>query len=438
MKKLCLLLTVVLVFCSLCGFVTASGKGITHNDSLLTSQLGYEKKIDNSYLQNTANENKIKVAVQTFIFVSRAKMRNGNAYDEKFLINKSKLNDANILYRLKLNELHYQLNKKLRVIKWDNIDLKDFNVTINGDQADASIVENYSYYIDDTFKDTCYENKEYYFTLSLSGGRWYITSIKTSDPWEKDANFVYKDFDVNQAVNDVLAPSSKPSNAQELLAAKDNVSNVSGTTSALYTWSYYPSTAISYAATWFNNYNSAFPESSDDCQNFVSQCIWAGLLGQSKGTKVPPVVYDPTYGSTIPTLWEHNNYYKITNPCKANGYGWFWDFVDGFAYMLVNSSPSSPGPYGNVLFGEVWSCNAGDELIYSTSTSPACGNLNHAMFITKVTGTYNNRTIQDIFIAAHNDPTTSAYEPLTQYEGYKTAEHYSDCYVEWGDYSVPQ
>jgi len=258
MKKLCFLLVSVLVLCSVCVPAMAeSGKGLGHNDSLLVLQSDYENKVSSANLQNTGNENKIKAAVQTFILVSRAKMRNGNAYDEKFLIKKDKLNDDNILYRLKLNELHYQLNKKLRVIKWDSIDFSNFNVTINGDQADASIVENYSYYIDDTFKDTCYESKIYYFTLSLSGGRWYITNIKTSDPWETEDNFVYKDFDVNQAVNDTLAVNTSPAVTKDKLTVNSVIPP-----DPLYTWSYNPSLAIDYAKNHFsfataNNYSFA-------------------------------------------------------------------------------------------------------------------------------------------------------------------------------------
>lgn len=359
-------LTFVFVFCCVFSPAIASGKDITHNDSLLLSQSGYENKVNSANLENAGNENKIKAAVQTFILVSRAKMRNGNAYDEKFLIKKDKLSDNNILYRLKSNELRYQLNKKLRVIKWDNIDFNNFNVTINGNQADASIVENYSYYIDDTFKDTCYENKIYYFTLSLSGSKWYITNIKTSDPWETDDNFVYKDFDVNQAVNDTLAVNIT-SAVKDKLTADSAVAATS-----LYNWSYSPSLAINYAKNHFSfatanttqfGYNYMNGNEPNDCQNFASQCFWAGLGGESKQSSttrptVAPVVYDATYGSTNPLIWQHNNYWSS----GPYGSGWNWDNVNAFAYRMRQSDPTQAGPKGNIILGDIRFVEAGESL----------------------------------------------------------------------------
>ncbi len=49
------------------------------------------------------------------------------------------------------------------------------------------------------------------------------------------------------------------------------------------------------------------------------------------------------------------------------------------------------------------------------STNPTIGTLDHAMVVTDTTGTYNYRDPDEIFIAAHNDETQTAYQSLDDY-----------------------
>lgn len=192
-----------------------------------------------------------------------------------------------------------------------------------------------------------------------------------------------------------------------------------------------------YAERYFATINPTFGKASADCQNFASQCVWAGLGGESKGSiKVPPVVYDSVYGSSNQRLWQHNNYSQTA----PYGYGWNWDHVDGFAWLIDSAvSANGVGPYGWVNFGTLAYAEPGDVIIWDTGGAPALGNLDHAMVVTKVSGTSGSRTINNIYICAHNDPTDFASEPLVDYAySGMTGQYFANCRIFGGYYNVAQ
>ena len=69
-----------------------------------------------------------------------------------------------------------------------------------------------------------------------------------------------------------------------------------------------------------------------------------------------------------------------------------------------------------------------------SSTSPSIGTLDHAMVVTDVTGSFGSRDTDDIFIAAHNNQTTSAYQSLDDYTGYKSEPHFATAHITGGYY----
>lgn len=78
-----------------------------------------------------------------------------------------------------------------------------------------------------------------------------------------------------------------------------------------------------------------------------------------------------------------------------------------------------------------------DPISYTNATTPTETNLAHAMFVTEVTGSVGSRTRSNIWIAAHNSNTTSAYMPLVDYSS-KLDSQYVTSLISCGYYSSYQ
>ncbi len=104
------------------------------------------------------------------------------------------------------------------------------------------------------------------------------------------------------------------------------------------------------------------------------------------------------------------------------------------------SSTNSIGPYGVTHVSNALNyANAGDQLFVDLDGGSANGtNIDHAMFITKVNGTSGSRTSTNIFIAAHNNSTTSAYQPLSDYIATVPIQSYARTFISGGYYPTPQ
>jgi hypothetical protein len=406
------------------------------NDTCELTQLSYEKNLTSKILNESTTEKEIiKEVMETFVTVSRAKVRNYDSYELEFLIKPSKLDDDNILYRLKTVEYESKYKKLIdRSIEWDDIEFINFSVEIKGSIAIASIVEIYQYYVKDDFDTVCKSIKEYTMTLENNNGDWKITNIKTNDAWETEDNFSYEDFDVEVELElkakEIESWKIETKIVDFVLQKEAPVSSVKSSYSIL---SYSTSLAVEYAEEWFNGINPDFGNASADCQNFASQCVWAGF-GGNEGSGAPhltgtPVVYDSTYGSSNSRLWQHNNFYDGHNGVID----WHWDYVTGFSNYIDSSYYGIQGPFGAVVFNLNYA-NEGDVIdIDWDSTSPTLNTLNHAMFVTEVTGSFGSRNPDNIFIAAHNSTTNSAYMPLVDYTS-SSESHFVTVRIFWGYY----
>lgn len=128
------------------------------------------------------------------------------------------------------------------------------------------------------------------------------------------------------------------------------------------------------------------------------------------------------------------------------GSGWYWDNVNGSIHLMDSSvAANGVGPYGWANYGNVDYAEPGDVISYPDRPVSAqtqwtlLGYMQHAMMVTQVTGTSGSRSLSDIFIAAHNNPTNSAYEPLVQYApGHSTETYWSTARILGGQYDAAQ
>lgn len=203
----------------------------------------------------------------------------------------------------------------------------------------------------------------------------------------------------------------------------------------LYPWTYDPDAAATYATQYFNSYNSIFGQASADCQNFASQCVWAGFGGASTKTDIPSVSTS-LVGSDSSRVWckeQSTTYYDNWE------YNWAWTYCRSFAKLIDTSSYTQVGPLGWVYYGDLLNACVGDVIQWDTGGAPSDLTVDHAMFVSATTGTKGTRTIDNIYVCAHNSFTDYASEPLATYApAYMDSSYFANERIASGYYTVPQ
>lgn len=380
------------------------------------TQNDYLAETKKAISQSTSDDRRIEAICETFLTLAKASVRDPKSYDSTQLIAADSLKNAKVQYRLTDYEYQSALNNALDwKISQDNLSFTDFKVQKKSENsAVASVVESYTYQINDGFNQQSFRRKMYTFELLSGSDGWKITNVTTDDPWEKDAKFTYAPIDVKSAVNAHLAETAVKSTTSLINETKD-VKVASQLSPNLALRSYNTSNAVSYAAAHYRDTsNSVFGyNSTHDCQNFASQCVWAGLGGTGTDKTARPAVPTSLVGTSAFNVWcadQSTTYYSYF------AYNWAWNNVQGFAKLVYASTPSAAGPYGYTYYTQgVQTASVGDVLTVDWSGAPAADTLDHAMFVTGVNGTAGSRTKDNVMIAAHTSPTNSAYMTLSSY-----------------------
>lgn len=84
--------------------------------------------------------------------------------------------------------------------------------------------------------------------------------------------------------------------------------------------------------------------------------------------------------------------------------------------MMKVSTSTLEGPFGNTQYSGCFGyTSAGNVLEGDWEGAPARDTLDHAMFVTEVSGNSGSRTTSQVKIAAHTSATNSAYQTLSSY-----------------------
>ncbi len=412
-------------------------------DTLSLMQAEYENLVSdrisgsaaNSYGSDPAAISDMQIIEEickVHIATSRAYVRDPGSYSTTTFFSPEA--GENQLVKNHVSQYKY-LNALYKANGWtfysDSLSFSGFKAEIDGDNAHASIVEEYSYDIDNGFDNLSWLSREYSIDLRKSSGNWYITCISTDSPIESE------EIDVEAQI----ALLNQPVESTGLPDDPDMECDIAPASSNLYSWIYNASDAIDYAATYYDGWNPLFSyniteDGEVDCQNFVSQCIWAGLGGTSE-TDIP-CVSTALVGDNAPNVWcncQYSTYYS--DDYRLN---WAWDNVIGFFRLIEVCSPNTIGPYGIVYTSNAIAyAKAGEPLYCDNNGGSANGeSIDHAMFITKVNGTSGSRTVNNIFIAAHSDPTETAYQALSEYCGNLTSKSFARIHITGGYYPSKQ
>jgi len=453
-----------------------SVESIFSGDTLKMKQTDYSACVNMLIGKDTSDEEIIEMNIKAFLTYAKASVREPELYDcSVMLSNKSKTLDT-VQYRVSEYQYQAALNEAMG---WDilNDDLQftDYKIEIDGNKAKATVVESYTYFITDGFDSESFRRRMYTFILENEDNTWVITDVTTDDPWETDDDFQYRAIDVESEIEQLLdeniavlsdnvaiidpklvpaetgaaidisltSLSHKPSPPLTYIVnpyQKASASALGATGPAplpLNSWIYTPSTAVTYAVNHYQDTsNSTFGfTSGNNCQNFASQCVWAGLGGSGSSTTARPAVSTANAGTSAFNVWCRNQSTTYYTDYYLN---WAWDNVRSFAKLMIASSLSAEGPYGNAQYTDgVQNSSVGEVLTVDWGSAPAESTLDHAMFVTEVLGTYGSRTTSQVKIAAHTSATNSAYQVLSNYTS-QSIGSFGRSYVWRGYYSTTQ
>lgn len=381
-------------------------------DTLSKTQEEYvaQAKTKNLFLLPN-DEDIVENTCKSFLSLGRASVRTQD-YSAIALVSETEIASPKITYRLSEYEYLNAVNDAIGTkILSDNIEFPSCVITINGDTAEADIVESYTYYTD-SFDGYNYRMREYFFNLEKSGaGDWVITSITTNDPWENDS-FNYNAIDVGKSVTAVLQPS--------VIAIGDNADfEKELAATSLYKWSYNTDVAAKYAKQYCSansesDANELFPFiTGNNCQNFASQCVWAGLIGDlsiannmTLNTVMPAVSIELAGDEYKTNIWCYGQSSKTLG-------GVSWYRVTRFAMMMKKSTTTTIGPFGNTIYGNLKYADKGSVISINWDGAASEDSMDHAMFVTEATGTAGQRSKANLKYAANTKPTNTAYEPLS-------------------------
>lgn len=380
---------------------------VMNGDTIDLTPEAYEEQLTNvTCNKSITNSEKIKAVCETFLALRRASMRD-HIYDCRELVSnkgiaKMEQPECGLL---SADEAQSQFKK----ITSDKIVFSEFSTEIEEDVATANVVEEYSYYLDEGFDDDYnYRRVMYMFSLEKDkDGSWKIVDAYEKSPWEISKSNTDMPESKVEVYNtgDVRSPSVKSPDLMKV--------------------TYKTGKAVEYAKKWYSAKNQStanplFGYASANCQNFASQCVWAGFhnnYAAATSTTAWPAVSIARAGNNAPNVWCRNQSISLYSNYKWN---WAWDNVQGFAHLIETSSMKREGPVG-VLRTGLAMAEVGDVIYWTDQQTPNSSNILHAMFVTSVTGISGYRTAANIKIAANNSSTDSAYQSLSTY-----ATGYSD------------
>lgn len=415
-------------------------------DTLSLSMDDYLAQVEPSHVMfiNTSNDSDlIRSACESFLAIGRASVRD-QSYTLATLVDNESINNQQLEFRLSeyqyLAALYEATNTE---IFSDELKFSDFEVDIQDDTAVASIVEKYTYYTND-FDGYNFRMRKYTFDLEKQNdGGWAVCSVVTDDPWET-SDFTYEPYDIAQA--EVIANAVADLSVDE--APMDE--KIEPQASSLYKWTYDPDVAVEYAKEYCDadangGYNTLFPfqkgtdDEGNNCQNFASQCVWAGLIGSMDAVEGMesrdslPAVSSDYLGKTATNVWCYDELSGSIGYCS-------WYSSRGFAEMIRLSKSTTEGPFGNTHYGTLKYADVGSVIHYTKLSTPkaTANTIVHAMFVTAANGEPGSRTMSDLKIAANSSHTNTAYVPLTSYAGSRVDEQFSTSVISCGYYASRQ
>ena len=256
--------------------------------------------------------------------------------------------------------------------------LKHHLVGISGDYAEITFFETYEYVLKPVPEFKTSETARYEVALDRTNGTWLLSDVITDSDF--DDAFRDTDIDVKTFLNSNLKPQNSASPA-EYLGPDMTMFPVFTPLDTEKVVTYAEKYALSYNPLFFS-----YKGLGGDCQNFASQCIWAGLGGKNTAAavdlKMPPMV------RTGPRAWYQNS----TTDHDPFGR---WIGVQPFSDYILSGQVGDLGPVGTVTDG-LANAATGDLIAISDGKRWF-----HIYVVVAHTGVQGMRTTKDLWVSAH-------------------------------------
>ncbi|WP_372998475.1 amidase domain-containing protein [Lutispora sp.] len=344
------------------------------------------------------DEEKIQKIVENLFTLKIESYRNNIEYNLSIFFDNSNELSKNLKYFIDKAKLDIAIKEQAKIkILWDKYDIEFLDININKEQAEVKVYVAYEYQMEDC-DDPSFVGTEYTVSLEKIKSKWIVININSNDAFD----IAHLDYGIN--IEALLnSPSMDEVETIESIEAKKasvkkQVENavLLGFIDTPYTRSSAVSYAKKYASYSTRNKNFWYYNATNetDCQNFASQCVWAGFGGVATDStaingKAFPMLDNGLSGSRS---WYHTSsqYGTPTN--------WSWTSCNGFKNYLA-AGGYAVGPYGYEYNGVAYS-NLGDVIHVKWDTN----GIRHAMVITgfKSGSTYGSRTRDQIYVSAHS------------------------------------
>lgn len=301
----------------------------------------------------------------------------------------------------------FQFEKMVRQDIAADVVNENFEVTINkidveGNKAIVTAYENYTYILKSA-PDGVVSSRgiTYNILLSKQGNEWKIERINTDNELEKLVEPV-DDVSTLFSAEIMTTPVADPTieaehNRAKELKRQSEEQSVRSTKSRTFHW-YSGVQALTYALAYSNSshsnydtapYNNLFDEHNpNDCQNFVSQCVWAGLYGTNTATAIE--------AKDLPMIQTAGREWWSTSSAVSSNYT--WTSIGNFKSYVEAGGADKDGLVGATgAAGNMGNGYAGD-MVHIRNSS---GEWYHTYIIVQATGTSGSRTNGNYYVCAH-------------------------------------
>lgn len=290
---------------------------------------------------------------------------------------------------------------------YENFDITIQDITINGNTATVTAYE-YLEYVLKEYKDiVSSRGVTYYIDYSKIGDEWKINNIRTNNELEELVSQFDNVAELLDACLDDTAPSADPAiDAARVDAIDlDDSMNAAASLSKHY---YSAVKAINYAKDHADSdsYNTNFAATygDNDCQNFVSQCIWAGFGGTNSKIE----------SKSAPMITASGREWWRTSSTKEKDNIESWTRVSIFSDYIDDGGSGTDGLYGTLgKVGSIANAYAGDLLQICKSASKE--DYYHTYIISRAEGSSGSRTVDNLWVCAHT--TDRNHELLSEVVG---------------------
>ncbi len=257
-------------------------------------------------------------------------------------------------------------------------------VGISGDYAEITVFERYDYVLLPVPDIDTSEATRYDMALNRVAGTWLLADIITDSDF--DDAFRDTDIDVKTFLN---YPSEQRQSAPLSEYFGPGAPDAFRADGDPFFEPYDAAAAVAYAERFALSYNRLFFSYrglGGDCQNFASQCVWAGLGGKNTSAavnlKMPPMI------RTGPRAWFQSDQFS------HDVFG-HWTAVQPFSRYILAGRLQDPGPIGTITNG-LANAAAGDLIQISDGKTWF-----HVYIVVAHTGTQGMRTTKDLWVSAH-------------------------------------